>query len=436
MMNRMMNKKWLTLTLASSLFAAALAGCSQSGNAQTSGGTATASATTSAAATDTASASAAPTADATDSGASSASASASTQTASAEPSSAPTAQASSDPQTVSLGTPSALRMASFKSGWAGGAGWIARTDDSGKTWQTQYTSKHAVVQIFALNEQKAWATLDIGDSKSLQLVKTTNGGKSWSDAGKVPSHAFLHFVSDTEAFSGGWTTRDGGAKWTQLSVPKDTVGEVYYHDRSNGWAVTQTAGKKFTFLRTTDGGKNWKPVYSRALEGPINGAVIRSAGKNDAWIELIGDSGMTQTSYSLFHTSDGGKSWLPVVANNTAGAGPAPGFKMDDKNLHSNTGSSPGTLYVVDTKTAFLGGQCQACDNPNTLGHTTDGGKTWVNAKPELPGYGTQLIAAADAKQVWWILTGNEQPAVMYTSQDSGTHWTKTHAFAKPKQQS
>lgn len=325
-------------------------------------------------------------------------------------------------------------MASFQSGWAGGAGWIARTDDGGKTWRTQYKHDYSVLQIFALNDRKAWATLDIGDAKAVKLVKTTDGGKTWSDAGQVPSYSFLHFVSDDEAFSGQWTTKDGGKTWQALSVPDNQTGEVYYHDRSNGWAVTQVPGKKFSFLRTQDGGKSWQSVYSKAWDGQLNGAVIRSAGKNDAWIELIGASGMTQTSYSLFHTSDGGKSWKPIVANSTAGAGPAPGFKMDDKSVPSNEGSSPGTLYVVDTKTAFLGGQCQACDNGNTLGYTTDGGKTWVNDKPKLPGYGKQLIAAADAKQVWWILTDVEKPSVMYTSKDGGAHWIKAHTFAKPAQ--
>jgi photosystem II stability/assembly factor-like uncharacterized protein len=48
---------------------------------------------------------------------------------------------------------------------------------------------------------------------------------------------------------------------------------------------------------------------TRTTVAPLNGALIRSAGTDDAWIECIGDSGMTQTSYSLFHTTDGGKHW-------------------------------------------------------------------------------------------------------------------------------
>lgn len=421
----MSKAKWLSLPLASSILAISLAACGQSGNSLSPGATAPASSTASAAVS--------PSAE-TGAGASASASPTASPSAAPSESAAPSAQASSqEPQTISLGTPSALRMVDFKSGWAGGDGWIAHTGDGGKTWQSSYKTDRGVLQIFALNDKLVWATLGAENEKTAELVSTKDGGKTWNAVGQVPGRDFLHFVNENEAFSGKWTTKDGGKTWTALAVPNNLVGDVYFHDRSNGWAVTQTSGKKFSFLHTQDGGKTWKTVYDKAWDGEVNGAVIRSAGKSDAWIELIGGTGMTQTAYSLFHTADGGKTWKTVVANNTAGGGPAPGFKMDDKGVPAGPGNSPGTLYVVDTKTAFLGGQCSACDKPNTLGHTADGGKTWVNEKPELPGYGQQLIAAADAKQVWWVLTDAEQPSIMYTTQDSGAHWSKAYTFEKPK---
>lgn len=74
-----------------------------------------------------------------------------------------------------------------------------------------------------------------------------------------------------------------------------------------------------------------------------------------------------------------------------------------------------------------------ACDNSNTMGKTTDGGKTWIDLMAEFPGYGPQQIAAADANHVWWINTDNSEPSIMYTTSDGGKHWTKVHTFAKPK---
>ncbi|MCD9020794.1 hypothetical protein K7P76_03090 [Cohnella sp. NL03-T5] len=350
------------------------------------------------------------------------------------PGNVPSTSPISSIEPVSMGKVTALRLANFKSGWAGGEGWIARTDDGGKSWKTQLQHKYIVNQLFALNDQQAWATLDIGDSKSLRLLHTSNGGKKWTEAGNVPNRAFLHFVNSNEAFSGNARTTDGGKTWVKLPVPSALAGDAYFHDHSNGWAVTQ--GKdKFSFTRTTDGGKTWRSVMTRTTVAPATGAVIRSAGKNNAWVELIGDSGMTQTSYSLFHTIDGGKSWIPVLAHSGAGSGPAPGYESGkETKVPANMGSGPGALYVVNTQVAFMGGQCMACDLTNTMGKTTDGGKTWINLKGAFPGYGPQQIAAADANHIWWINTDNAEPSVMYTSSDGGKHWNKVHTFDKPKQ--
>jgi photosystem II stability/assembly factor-like uncharacterized protein len=344
-----------------------------------------------------------------------------------------TAETSPSPSKhASLGKVTALRLASFQTGWAGGEGWIARTDDGGKSWTTQLQHKYIVTQLFALNKLQAWATLDIGDSKKLQMLHTSDGGKHWTETGDVPNKGFLHFVSEKEAFSGNARTTDGGKSWSTLSVPELIVGDAYFHDRNNGWSVTQDKDN-FGISRTTDGGKSWQTVMSKETTDPVTGSIIRSAGNNDAWIELFGDSGMTQTSYSLFHTVDGGTSWQPVLANSGAGSGPAPGYEMGkEATVPANTGNSPGMLYVVNPKAAFMGGQCLACDNPNTLGSTTDGGKTWVNLKSEFPGYGQQLIAAADADHIWWINTDSTEPSVMYTSADGGQKWIKTYTFDKP----
>lgn len=397
----------LSLLLASLMIALALAGCSSNSNEATETTT-----------TPAVSPSASPEA--------TASAPAGTETSGSSPVSSESPPPSS-PDTRpggKLGNVTAMRLADYKSGWTGGDGWIARTDDGGKSWTKQWEDGASVTQLFALNKNEAWAALDSG-----VLLLTKDGGNQWSKAGTVPNDSFLHYVSANEAFSGNAHTTDGGQTWKTYSLPANVVGDAYFHDADNGWVVTQ-AGDKFSFMRTTDGARTWKTVYTRSTVAPVTGTVIRSAGRNDAWFELIGDSGMSQTSYSLFHTLNGGKDWIPVIANNQAGSGPAPGFKMDeDTKVPRNNGASPGTLNVVDPKVAFMGGRCGACDNGNTMGKTTDGGTTWVNLPAEFPGYGPQFIGAQDAKHIWWINTDNTQPSVLYTSSDGGTSWSKTYTF-------
>lgn len=339
-----------------------------------------------------------------------------------------------DPNQVPMGRVTAVRLIDASSGWTGGEGWIARTDDGGKSWKVQYAGEETVDQLFALNGLEAWAVFGQkpGESGNRRLLHTTDGGKHWSPVGRVPDGTFLHFISSREAFLGNQHSTDGGKTWSKLAVPASMTGEAYFHDAKNGWAVTRKDGE-FDIQRTTDGGKTWKAVMSRKLEGDLNGAVIRSAGTNDAWVECVGGSGMSQTSYSLFHTKDGGKNWQTVIANSTAGGGPAPGFPLNQNTGPVNQGAKPGPLYVVSPDVAYMGGECPACDNPNTVGKTTDGGKTWINSKAAFPGYAGELLAIADAKHGWWICTDNKEPSVMYTTSDGGEHWTKVHTFNPAK---
>ncbi|MBS4174368.1 hypothetical protein [Bacillus sp. FJAT-49736] len=328
---------------------------------------------------------------------------------------------------VNMSAVTAVRIADPQIGWVGGNGWIAQTTNGGKAWAVVYQGYGTVQQIFALNQQNVWATLNQGGN-SLRLLQSRDGGQHWTLIGTTPNQGFLHFVTETAALSGNAYSLDGGRTWHPISTPRNIVGQAYFHDLKNGWAVTQS--KKVLYVqKTIDGGKNWSPVLTKKLASPMTNAVIRSAGTKDAWIECIGGSGMTQTSYSVFHTLDGGKSWKTVIANSTAGGGPAPGFSNNTTNGPKNKGSKPGPLYVVSPRVAFLGGACPACDNPNTIGWTKDGGKTWVNGDAAFKGYGDAYLAIADEHNGWWITTENTKPSILYTTSNGGTTWTHVHTF-------
>ncbi|WML43913.1 hypothetical protein [Neobacillus sp. PS3-40] len=321
----------------------------------------------------------------------------------------------------------AVRLADFNTGWVGGNGWIAKTTSGGKKWAVVYQGSGTVKQLFALNHSDVWATLNQGGT-NLRLLKSSDGGKHWAFIGIVPTNSFLHFTSKTTALSGKYLSQDGGKRWISLPTPKRMVGDAYFHDVKNGWAVTQS-NNVFYVKRAINGGKSWSTVMTKSLFSPLAGAMIRSAGTNDAWIELIGGTGMNQTAYSVFHTIDGGKSWKTVIANSTAGGGPAPGFGLEYNNGPNNMGAKPGPLYVVNPQIAFMGGSCPACDIPNSIGWTKDAGKTWINSNVTLKGYGEAYLAIADEKHGWWITTENEKPSTMYTTSDGGLHWNQIHIF-------
>lgn len=331
------------------------------------------------------------------------------------------------------GKVTAVSLVNFNKGWTGGEGWIAKTDDKGNNWKVQYKGTGTVNQLYSIDDQQAWAVISESSSSEgkPKLLKTSDGGKTWITMGPLPNNSYVHFISATEGFSGNAATTDGGLTWTTKWSPTNTVGEAFYFDSKHGWAVTLEK-EQFRVVRTLDGGRTWKAVMTRKTEGNLTDAVIRSEGTDDAWVECIGDSGMSQTSYSLFHTEDRGRTWKTVLVNSTAGGGPAPGFPLDYKDSPKNAGSKPGPLFTVDTQTAYLGGYCPACDKPNTLGWTHDGGTTWTNGKAEFPGDAGALIGFSDARHGWWICSDNKEPSVLYTTSDGGNNWDKVHTFSLP----
>jgi hypothetical protein len=329
----------------------------------------------------------------------------------------------------------AVRIIDASAGWTGGVGWIARTENNGKKWKVQYQGNATVEQIFALNGKQAWAVLgqSEGQANERQLLQTVDGGSKWTVVGKVPDGDFLHFVNSKEAFIGNQYSADGGKTWTALNVPEGTIGQAYFHDAEIGWAMTKGPQGSFQAMRTEDGAATWRISNVWLSQSPLNGAVIRSAGKDDVWVQCIGDSGMSQTSFALYHSDDGGKKWRTVVAKSTAGGGPAPGWDADVPQELPQGWAKPGPLYVVNTSTAYMGGYCPACDQANSLGWTTDGGVTWKVSDNRFAGSSGALLAIADAKRGWWITTSASEPSVMYTTSDGGVTWQKAYEFDKPK---
>ncbi|SEU25678.1 hypothetical protein [Paenibacillus sp. NFR01] len=344
----------------------------------------------------------------------------------------PAAGTAGQPQPIRSVT--ALRMIGPAAGWVGGEGWIARTGNGGSEWTLQYTGSGTVSAIYALDGERAWAVIN-GFVSAEKILRTTDGGARWEEAGAAPNGGYLHFTTPDTGFSGNAMTTDGGATWSGLPAPEHLVGDVYYADRKHGWAVTAhtadgaAAPDAFAIVRTTDGGLTWKNVMQRKTL-TLTGAVIRSAGANDAWIECIGESGMNQTAYSLFHTEDGGATWRTVLDHSTAGAGAAPGFKNgEDRGIPSGPGAGPGMLFALNEKAAYMTGYCAPCDNAVSVGWTTDGGAGWSESAQTLPGYLPSQLTMRDMRHGWLATGSTDTPATLYSTDDGGKQWKRIFTF-------
>ena len=122
-----------------------------------------------------------------------------------------------------------------------------------------------------------------GDDRTMAAVvfHTTDGGAEWTEQ-SVPSGARLlravKFASPTQGWACGRNgtiihTSDAGANWEQQATDVDTtLFDIDFGDSLLGMA----SGAGSTVLRTTDGGTNWERCYSAVAEPSRTGLRARS----------------------------------------------------------------------------------------------------------------------------------------------------------------
>jgi photosystem II stability/assembly factor-like uncharacterized protein len=240
------------------------------------------------------------------------------------------ALAPSDPQILYVGTGEPNNRQS--SSWGNG---VYRTLDGGKTWHhlgladTQHVGRvlvhprdPGVVYVAALG--RLW-----GPSRERGLYKTTDGGKTWTNAKFVDEDTgFVDVAMDPESpdtlyaasyqrrrtpfgFGGGgpgsgiWKTVDGGATWARLTkgLPEGEMGRiglaVYLRDPRIVYALVEHA-KEGGVYRSEDRGDSWSKVSSTNPR-PSYYSKIRIDPNNDRRVWVLGAS--------MYSSEDGGKTF-------------------------------------------------------------------------------------------------------------------------------
>jgi photosystem II stability/assembly factor-like uncharacterized protein len=208
----------------------------------------------------------------------------------------------------------------------GDSGKIYRATDGGITWNkvTSGTSSDLYGVSFADSHTGfAVGGYVVGQQKGnpivyRTIVKTTDGGKSWStalsDSGNTLS-AVACIDPQTAVAVGrsysGWhqyiiRTTNGGNSWATVSdtvVPYDLL-SIAFFNRDTGIAV----GSNAVLLRTTDGGAQWNPVQS----GAQNSLYSVATAKNTQIGAAAGRNG------TIVLTTDGGADWHAQQSNTSA----------------------------------------------------------------------------------------------------------------------
>jgi photosystem II stability/assembly factor-like uncharacterized protein len=163
--------------------------------------------------------------------------------------------------------------------YAPGTAYLYRTDDGGKNW-SQVTSlslpdgaenaQLSIDQLEFLTPNDALMTMRVASEESNLAVYTSNdAGDTWSlTPTLIPNGGSADFLSATEAviYNGEqfYVTRDAARTWDTNSpdvVFGDTFARMDLVNLSSGWVLTlDPSTNQSSLYRTTDGGSTWLPV--------------------------------------------------------------------------------------------------------------------------------------------------------------------------------
>jgi len=243
---------------------------------------------------------------------------------------------------------------------AGDKGYLAQTNDGGKTWVRQLlNADENINEIYFRNDKngyvvagkrmfltddggRSWREIKIYDPKSFRIatpeflsvrfadkkrglivgsllnkddevidslvMRTDDGGETWWRV-IVPSKLELfHLVF--AGSSRGWivgdkglilTTQDGGLSWQkQTSGVDTTLYNVDFRDSEEGYVV----GGKGTILRTENGGETWELVKTNF---PSTFLRVDFADDKNGWI--VGYGG------TILRSNDKGRTWIKQESN-------------------------------------------------------------------------------------------------------------------------
>ena len=252
-------------------------------------------------------------------------------------------------------------------GWIISArGDILNTTDGGATWTVQATGLGRLRSIDFLDVKHGFAGTVTGT-----LYTTTDGGTTWTDITSTLPRSPKGFCGITHVgkrvhlvgrYMGGVTdyfySPDAGKTWqfSDLAALADGLVDVNFLNEKVGFiggmgkAKAPNQAGAAVILKTTDGGKNWRPVFEH------------DGGRGFAWkifplsAKLMYAALQSQDGiYRVAKSTDGGDHWEPLIV--------APGRP---------TGPAVQGVGFTDANNGWVGGFFRG------MYTTSDGGKTWT----------------------------------------------------------
>lgn len=346
--------------------------------------------------------------------------------------------------TPAAGAPAlaAIQFVGQDHGWAVGAGRIMATSDGGRTWSRQYSGPAVLGQVDFTDTAHGWA---VGSGT---LLRTADGGATWTGlgeprlSGRCLAVSAVHFVSpalgyaiaDKTAAGGAGTAEaagqllrstDGGATWSAVPGAPSGAQAVCFGTATDGYV-----GAAGRIWRTTDGGSTWALAFAEppASDGQASAAQpgdvpeLGCAGQGAAWVLFLGSgAAMMHAPYLAYATQDG-SGWRGVLEEPMTESAIRPGL-----HLPAGPGTEPGPFSVIGPGAAAFTGYTPPANGWGAapLDVVTNGGATLTSAG-DVAAINQPLAAAFLTPEQGWVVGENlkTRTFAIEATTDAGRTWT------------
>jgi len=275
-----------------------------------------------------------------------------------------------------------------------------------------YPQDLELTDVVFVNDSVGWASGAAGT-----ILNTRNGGKTWTaQLGGDPQGADrpiadLRFLSDKVGFA-TQSTNSGdhrlyhtadGETWSESGTVGQHRGDFQFTSAENG---VYLSGKNI--FHTTDGGKNWKSVYSCDISVAVKGLTrnaachLESVSFPTSQIGYAVSRNLEQAAFVIAKTTNGGAEWTAWTIPDPAASAEYVVFTNENTGFIRMWG---GKIYVTRdggktwagvagatleggkaAKVKFVDGEVGWGMSPyGSFIYTVDGGKRWMSRKLQFP---------------------------------------------------
>lgn len=279
----------------------------------------------------------------------------------------------------------------------------------------------------------AFGSQSFGDTKSVGVLKTTDGGNTWTtvlsanqEDGVLISKLLINPNYPDYVYAatnlGIYRTSDAGVTWSNIQSGYFMDMEYKPTNSNTIYASTFNSGGNAQVYVTTDG-YNFSQTSSFSGINRINIAVTPA---NDVAVDLLCSSSSDNSLFGLYYSVNSGSSWSMYYDGTLAGQNLL--GNIDDGTATGGQGNYD-LAYVIDPNdwnTIILGGV-------NTF-KTTDGGGNWTNSNVWTSGApynttgNTEIVHADKHFLAYHPLVSNTlfecNDGGIYKSTDGGNTWS------------